>query len=60
MDQRENYWIYFFRKLTVQDEEVLIKCKMLTLEFLVPAKRYDLIRFSVMELIEKRPENCLY
>lgn len=50
----------FFRKLTVQDEEVLIKCKNLALEFLVPAKRYDLIRFSVMELIEKGQENCLY
>lgn len=50
----------FLRKLTVQDEELLIKWKNVALEALVPAKRYDLIRFSVMELIGKGQENCLY
>lgn len=57
MDQRKKLLDTFFRKLTVQDEEVLIKCKNLALEFLVPAKTYYLIRFSVMELIEKGQEN---
>lgn len=57
MDQRKKLLDIFFRKLTVQDEEVLIKCKNLALEFLVPAKTYYLIRFSVMELIEKGQEN---